>query len=235
MQLFIIRHGDPDYANDSLTPAGRLEAAALATRLATQIKPDTLFSSPMGRARATMRPSEEALSLQGTILDWAGELSLWAPGGPWGPDNAYWDVAGHWIRNVSALPTHDTWHQQPPFDAPIVRKDFERVKDASDKFIAGLGYQREGGRYACVAPNRKRIAVFCHGGLGLTWLAHLLEIPLSLMWSGFWLPPSSVTTILFDVREPAWATPRCIGLGDISHLNAAGLGRSNVGLKANLE
>jgi broad specificity phosphatase PhoE len=234
MQLYIIRHGDPDYANDTLTAAGQLEAAALATRMARHIRPDELYSSPLGRARATMRPTEEALRQTGTILDWAGELSLWTQEGPWGARQAHWDVPGDWVRNASPLPAHDTWHRQSPFDEPAVQEDFARVRAASDGFLVQLGYERQGGRYACVAPHRRKIAVFCHGGLGLTWLAHLLEIPLSLMWSGFWLPPSSVTTLLLDERSAAWATPRCIGLGDLSHLYAESLERSNMGLKANL-
>jgi len=234
VQLFIIRHGDPDYANDTLTAAGRLEAAALARKMESQIRPDALFSSPMGRARATMKPTEEALSMQGTVLDWAGELGLRCEEGPWGVAQMLWDVPGHWIRGSSPV-TRDTWHLHPPFGGAEVRKDFERVCAASDRFLAELGYERRGGHYACVAPNRRKVAVFCHGGLGLTWLAHLLEIPLTLMWSAFWLPPSSVTTILFDERESGRAAPRCIGLADISHLHAAGLARSNGGLKANLD
>lgn len=84
-------------------------------------------------------------------------------------------------------------------------------------------------------PNRAKIAVFCHGGLGLTWLAHLLEIPLPLVWSGFWLPPSSVTTVLFDERSPQWAVPRVVGLGDVSHLYEAGLPVQPSGIKANAD
>ena len=79
------------------------------------------------------------------------------------------------------------------------------------------------------------MAVFCHGGFGLTWLAHLLEIPLSLVWSGFWMPPSSVTTILFDERSQEWATPRCIGFGDVSHLYEAGLPVRPRGIIANFD
>ena len=33
MRFLIIRHGDPDYAHDSLTPKGFREAEALAVRL----------------------------------------------------------------------------------------------------------------------------------------------------------------------------------------------------------
>lgn len=80
-----------------------------------------------------------------------------------------------------------------------------------------------------------KIAVFCHGGFGLTWLAHLLQIPFPLVYSNFYLWPSSVTTILFDERLTGFATSRCIGLGDISHLAVAGLPPQPRGLLANWE
>ena len=34
MKLLLIRHGDPDYENDCLTPVGQREAEALAERIA---------------------------------------------------------------------------------------------------------------------------------------------------------------------------------------------------------
>lgn len=105
----------------------------------------------------------------------------------------------------------------------------------SDEFLKTLGFERQGTRYRVLHPNVEKIAIFCHGGFGLTWLAHLLQIPLTIMWSGFWLPPSSVSTILFDQRSPDWATPRCIGLSDTSHLYAADLPIKPRGIKANFE
>ena len=112
-------------------------------------------------------------------------------------------------------------------------QEFETLKEESDAFLKHYGYKREGGRYRIIEPNQLRIAAFLHNGLGLTWLAHLLEIPLSLMWSGFWLPPSSVSTIVFEERSEAWAVPRCLGLGDVSHLYEARLPVQPRGLKAN--
>ncbi|MDQ4100550.1 MAG: hypothetical protein M3121_08630 [Chloroflexota bacterium] len=67
------------------------------------------------------------------------------------------------------------------------------------------------------------------------WLAHLLEIPLSLVWVGFWLPPRSVTTVLFEERSSKRAAPRCIGLGDVPHLYAAGLPVRPHGIKGNVD
>jgi hypothetical protein len=65
--------------------------------------------------------------------------------------------------------------------------------------------------------------VFCHGGFGLTWLAHLLGMPVSQVWSSFYLAPSSVTTVLFDERSEGKAVPRAVSVGETGHLYAAGL------------
>ena len=95
------------------------------------------------------------------------------------------------------------------------------------------GYERINGRYKINESSEDQIAVFAHAGLGICWLSHLLEIPLHVMWSSFWLAPSSVTTILFEERSPNWAVPRCIGLSDVSHLHKHGLEVKPRGLKAN--
>ena len=70
-------------------------------------------------------------------------------------------------------------------------------------------------------------------GFGLAWLAHLLEMPLPLLWAGFWLAPSSVTTILMETRSEQWAVPRRLSLGDVSHLYDAKLSVSDQGIIAN--
>ena len=49
MRLLIVRHADPDYSIDSLTPAGWEEAKLLADRLAP-IPVAAYYVSPLGRA-----------------------------------------------------------------------------------------------------------------------------------------------------------------------------------------
>lgn len=234
MRLYLIRHADPDYANDTITPAGRLEAAALAERMASHGL-DELYCSPLGRARATAQPTAERLGLTPTVADWTRELSgLRVTPDPWG-ELVAWDLPGEIVRGHATYPGPDTWHTLPALAALDLRAAFDTVCRNSDAFLAAQGYQREGRRYRCVAPHRRRVAVVCHNGLGLTWLAHLLDLPLTLVWSGFWLAPSSVTTILLDERSSAWATPRCLGVGDVSHLYAAGLPVQPAGIKANVD
>ena len=61
MLLYLVRHGIPNYATDSLTPDGALQAEAVGKRLAaTGI--DEIYSSPLGRARQTAEPTARLLS-----------------------------------------------------------------------------------------------------------------------------------------------------------------------------
>ena len=52
MQLIIVRHGDPNYAIDSLTKEGKEEAKLLAKRLEKE-NIDYFYCSPLGRAKKT--------------------------------------------------------------------------------------------------------------------------------------------------------------------------------------
>lgn len=234
MRLYIVRHADPDYPNNTITAAGHLEAEALGQRLAA-IHPHRLYSSPLGRALHTMQYTAELTGLTPTVERWTQELGgLEVDLSPWGPI-AGWELPGEIIRNGEEYPTHTSWHTKLPFEAPMFQQHWEAIQTNSDAFLERHGYRREGRRYRRVKPNRERIVVFCHLGFGLTWLAHLLDIPIPLIWSGFWLAPSSVTTVLFDERSTEWAIPRCIEVGDTSHLYAAGLPVRPRGIHANFE
>jgi len=235
MRLFIIRHADPDYPNNTITPDGHLEAKALAKRLA-KLGLDRIYCSPLGRARDTMQYTADALGMQATILDWTQELSslTFKNTLPW-PNTCAWDIPGEVILNQQPLPTQQDWHTLSHLENLHAKETFEDLIQHSDDFLKTLGFERQGSRYRVLNPNVEKVALFCHGGFGLTWLAHLLQIPLTIMWSSFWLSPTSVTTILFDQRSLEWATPRCLGLGDTSHLYEAGLPIKPRGIKANFE
>ena len=74
MLLYIVRHGHPDYATDSLTERGWLQAEAVGKRLAaTGI--DQVYASPMGRARQTAEPTCRLLDLPCHIEPWAHEVN----------------------------------------------------------------------------------------------------------------------------------------------------------------
>lgn len=233
MRLLIIRHADPEYANDSLTKEGEREASALATRLASGLEGTVthLYTSPKGRARATAARTEKALGKVAIVEPWTRELSYWprlpesaASGDADRPGEggvAMWDLSASTVRAANGLTANSQWALLPHVEA--ARAPYEALQSASDAFLARHGYVREGHQYRIVKANRDVVAVFCHGGFGLTWIAHLLNLPLSLVWTSFYLAPSSVTTILLDERTPDFACPRAIGVGNVGHLYAAGL------------
>lgn len=235
MRLYILRHASPDYDNDCLTTDGRREAAALADRLAGEDITD-LFCSPLGRAQETMGYTAARLGLAGAVEPWLEELAgVRIPDPHLDRPPHVMDISGVMVRQMARLPSHDDWHTYPPLDDPIIRERVERIRAGSDEFMARLGYAPENGLYRLVAPNRRRVAVFCHNGSGLAWLAHLLAVPVPLIWAGFYLHPASVTTVLLDERHPEYAAPRCLGVGETGHLYQAGLMPWPVGLKANYD
>lgn len=235
MRLYIIRHAEPDYEHNTITRQGHKEARALAKRLKREGL-TRIYSSPLGRALHTAEYTAKATDLKMKVENWTHELSELRMGTvpPWGPLMA-WDLPGELVRKKRAHLTHSTWHRIPLFGQKKFRAEIARVHRNSDSFLERHGYQRKGGRYRVLRPNKERIAVFCHGGLGTSWLSHLLEIPLPLMWTGFWMAPSSFATVLFDMRSQEWAVPRCIGFCDVSHLHLEGLPVSTHGIKANFD
>jgi broad specificity phosphatase PhoE len=229
MKLYLIRHGDPDYANDTLTENGHTEARALVAYLRNEgIR--QVFSSPLGRARDTARYTAEALGLEVTVEPWMAELNLRLDTGT---RYAAWDIPGHTIRNPEYLHNPAAFELIPDMPYEPVRTALNEIRRNSDQFLSSLGYVRDGGSYRVRQRNDRKIAVFAHGGFGLSWLSLLLEIPTPLMWSGFFLHTSSVTQILFDERSDNLATPRCLMISALPHLFAASLEPGTAGIRAN--
>ncbi len=221
MHLYILRHADPCYDPDSLTEIGHQEAKVLAKRL-KNLNVNYVYSSPMTRAKQTANYTAELQDLEIIEKPWLKELSHVQIQ----QDNksyAIWDTYGETVRNTIPLPDHSDWFKRDPFDKTKIEVLWEEFRAQADMFISAHGYTRVDGRYRIDRSNDDRIAIFCHNGTLLFLLAHLLEIPPSLAWSGFFCWPSSLTDIYFDERSPQWAVPRALHVSDVSHLIAAGM------------
>ena len=73
MRLLFIRHGDPDYVNDSLTKKGRREAECLA-ELAPALDLGEVYASPMGRAQETASFSLRKTGKTAVTVPWLMEF-----------------------------------------------------------------------------------------------------------------------------------------------------------------
>lgn len=176
MLLYIIRHGDPIYDPDSLTPKGHLQAQALAKRLALHGL-DKIYVSPLKRAQQTAQPTCELLGLTPQVEEWASEHKAYADLSVEHPD-------GHrsWVfhQQRTNLKNNDTvnlgaeWYQAKCFDFPDkdFKKGYERIQNDADEFLRRQGYDRDGCVYRITRPNEERIALFCHPALNPNRIPH---------------------------------------------------------------
>ena len=75
MRLLLIRHGDPDYVLDSLTPTGFREAEMLSERIAPMDVAE-YYVSPLGRAKATAEPTLKKAGRTASERIWLQEFAI---------------------------------------------------------------------------------------------------------------------------------------------------------------
>lgn len=224
MLLYIIRHGDPDYETDSLTPRGVLQAEAVGKRLlASGI--DRIFSSPLGRARQTAEPACKLLGLPCNIEEWAEELvnKVYRPASN-GEHESVLSVQNTYYRengNID-LPYQRAFQCQG-IDFSYMKDKIFHVEEHGKTFLEKLGYKEENGIYRILKRNEEKVALFCHAAVSSVWISVLLHIPIHLMWASFSPTHTGVTVIEFKNYENGITAPRCLCFSDTSHLYAEGL------------
>lgn len=223
MIIELIRHGAPDYTTDSLTERGVAEAEALGKYMKNQGLTH-LYVSPLGRAQQTAAPVAAQTGLQAVTLPWTRELTgVYYEVPPFGRCAPFTLPAEVWYADAPR-PVYEGWETQPYLNDPRVLPRIEEMRAGSDALLAAHGYRREGVLYRRENPAKgDHIAVVCHGGLGVTWLSHLLNLPMVAAWAGFYLASASITTIVMEDRGGEFVFPRMIRMGDVSPLRAAGL------------
>jgi len=228
MLLFYIRHGDPIYDPDSLTPLGERQAEALARRLSL-FGLDRIYASTSNRAKLTAKPTCEMLKLPMTELDWCNEGHAWrqlalpdATGRPkWIFQN---DLYRRLFASSEIRSLGHAWYTHEQFRDTACRAGIERIQRETDAFLSELGYRRleNEGVYETVRPNDERIALFAHQGFGLAFLSCLLQIPYPTVTSYFDIGHSGMTVIEFNARDGI-AIPKVLQLANDSHLYREGL------------
>ena len=218
MRLILIRHGDPDYTIDGLTEKGEREVALLAKR-AKGWEVDDVYTSPLGRAKATAAPCLAAWHKEATVLDWLQEFFFpdadehgWLP--------IPWDFyPADWTGDDENF-CEDKWLNLPHL-APAGPR-YRMTCAALDDFLKGYGYEREGRMYSVREHSEKTVVCFCHFGISMILLSHLLNISAETLLHGFFLPPTSVTILNTEERRGDEAYFRVERFGDCAHLIAGG-------------
>lgn len=233
MLIYYVRHGDPIYDPDMLTPLGEQQAAALAKRLAV-FGVDEVFASTSNRAIQTAKPTCEMLGLPLTTLDFLNENDLKGKLTVKGPDGT-----SHWVwaepshaallcsREVRELGDH--WYTHPTFAPYAFEKAIKPIEEHIDRFLTSYGYEHdvEKGAYRITQRQpEKRIAIFAHECVGKLFMSHVLDIPFPYYAAHFEMHTSGLSVIRFDdgtrkdpQKEPLpYARARLLTLSNDAHL-----------------
>jgi len=182
MRIYLIRHGDPDYANDTLTPLGFAQARKLGEHL-RDVPLTHVYCSPLGRAQRTMETAMDGRGIAPVTLDWLTEIH---------DDRTDYKPFLSWTVRASHL---DADPDMAGHIAECMADQAAEILVGWDTLMAEHGYERGDGRlYRCGAPTGSPvIAVFAHGGLILTLLAGLFRWPLAETYAGISYKPTAMT------------------------------------------
>lgn len=225
MLLYIVRHGDPDYATDTLTERGWLQAEAVSKRMRDS-KIDRVFSSPMGRARQTAEPTCKLLGLDCNIEDWAHEISnndLFTPFPDGIPKSITYVQNSYYRENGNLNRLYEDTYGCPGINEANMKEPVELIENGGYDFLERLGYKFDGENFEILHKNEERVALFCHAAMARAWISVLFHIPLHIVWASFSYTHTGVTVIEFANNENGVTAPKCLCFSDMSHLYAAGL------------
>lgn len=226
MLFFYIRHGDPIYNPDMLTPLGHEQAQAVAKRLAL-FGVDRIFASSSTRAKQTAEPTCKLLKKEMTICDWANEGHVWQEFTVVKDNGRYWGFQekdtvklfnSKEIRDLGNL-----WYNHPSIHEGF-KNGMERVNNEVDAFLLSLGYRhdRENARYEVVQTNNERIALFAHQGFGMSFLSSVLDMPYPSFSTHFDMGHTGMTVIDF-AEVDGYVYPKVLQLSNDSHLYREGI------------
>lgn len=232
MKIHIIRHGDPNYVDDTLTEKGWREAKFLAERM-SGLCIDDFYSSPLGRAKDTASLTLEKFGKKAEVLDWLREFHapITSPftNGPRIP----WDLPPYlWCAEPKYYDINECF-STPLMESGNVKEEYERVTKGIDDLLLRYGFSREGMLYS--GGEDKTIALFCHFGVGILILSYLLGISPVVAQHNFVFAPTSVTTLVTETDSKGFSHFRATEVGDTSHLYANGEPVSPSALHPNFE
>ena len=215
MRILLIRHGEPDYTTDTLTPTGRREAELLSRRMAAYHIRD-YYVSPLGRARETAEYTLRAAGREAEILPWLAEFRARYYDAEAGHERICWDLKPRVWTAHPELADPENWADSPVYAGGNAREVWEETRSGVDALMSRYGFRRDGAVWLSEHNCRDTIALFCHFGVSCVLLSHLMNVSPFVLWHMLCLQPSSVTELVTEERQQGTAAFRALQIGGIT-------------------
>ncbi len=222
MDLFLIRHGQPDWAparvarNDpNLTELGREQAKRVAHRLASMGRVDELWLSTMTRAVETAEPIGAEMAQDGEAYDWLEEIR-----NPPEWDGAPADEIDRHFAQANVRDMDEMWEGLPGGES--FRAFHERVVAGLNDTLSRHGIHPmhpEHRHLWTVDDPDRRVIIVAHAGTNAVVLGHLLGLdPVPWEWERFRQPHTGVSRLTMTKISTGWSFS-LRQLGDVAHLH----------------
>ena len=261
MHLIFIRHGDPDYAKDSVTEKGKRELELLADRF-EGFDATEFYVSPMGRAQKTAEACLSKLNVDMakqpvpvTTLPWLREFSYDCVDPKTKKTRLCWDNMPHDYYEEKKYRSDKKWFTTKLMKSGNIEGHYKEVCDGLDGIFSSWDYNRLSKDipiYNCF-PNltteeaaidthlqaeqkdldKKNLVFVCHLGVMFAMISHLTGMSPVQLWQGFFVAPSSITVVGAEERVPGEVVWRVQRMGDVSHLESNGESASASGYFGN--
>lgn len=219
MKITIIRHAEPDYANNTLTQKGFREADILGKYLKDS-KIDYLYSSPLPRARYTADAIIKYNAIKSyEVFDYLREFNSCVDL-PYIKNHLIWDLRPDFLSENPELYDFNKWTSSNVMNDGV-KEHYKTIKTEFSALLERHGYKKNGVIYDVIKPNHHNIVITCHFGLGCFLLSELLNIPVNALLNHTCAQPSSVTTVVSEERSEGKAIFRMLTFGGIEHLVTA--------------
>lgn len=217
MDVYFVRHGHPNYKDDCLTGLGHMQAEAAAGRL-QELKIQAVYSSTCGRAYETAEHTAKKLGLDVQKCEFMREISC----RPLHEHARFqrgtiWNWLPEMIANDESI-TNVNWQQNPVYADTRIVESYQTVTDGIDRWLAELGYTREGAYYRVGEDTDRTVAMFSHGGSSGAVFSHLFGIPFPLFCASIHLDFTSVTLVRLSNETGKLVLPKLIYMGDAKHM-----------------
>ena len=219
MRIILIRHGNPNYEKDCLTELGHKQAAAAATRLLSE-NIDEIYSSPQGRAFQTAEYFSKASGIKDIhVLNFIREIRYGREGELYEDEWHPWKGADELMLEDKNLQSTN-WRDYPVYKGNFATIDADKIGEETDKWLASLGYVREGLYYRNRRPDdrQRTLAIFCHGGASSAFLARVLNQTFPYMCALCHFSHTGISVLRFDKTLGSLAMPVLELLNDDRHL-----------------
>ena len=224
MRIIFIRHGDPDYKKDGLTEKGIREARLLSDRTAEGKDITASYWSPYGRAQKTAAYSLKRMKKEAVTLPWLHEFDFCIDDPVTGRHGVPWDLMPEYWTEIPEMYGRQSWRETEIYRSnPALLPAYDDICQNLDELLASYGFKRyhnyyRTGRTETPDAQDTTIVCFCHLGIILVMLSHLLGISPAVLLHSFYIAPTSVTVLATEERIPGSASFRVQVMGDTSHL-----------------